>query len=228
MLVNHRTPQQELERLRVREQGLLAEIADVRRKVAELERKQRLAPPLQVVPEPTPEVQELGPRFRRCVRELGSFTTGELMAEIGLSRQQTSKRLAALEVQGMVKRTGKFGKDSVWEYVPPTEPGQAALTDLARRKSLPSPEQTALAGATITARKIADHESAVPIDRRLVASMSAKESKKAAMEAIARGWALKRTGGNHFLLKKGDRSVSVSLTPQNDSSHAARIRRQTA
>lgn len=218
-----RDPRRELQRLQIREQGLLAELEDVRRKVAEYEQRMKWEAPALAPPPASVTSIDVEAIWRRKVREMGTFTVGELAGVMDVSKQTAKKRLDRMAQQGIVKPAGKFQGHPMFEYVKPAEAGDAFKKQQATRPR-ETPEELAARLAPSPLKQVRGQASN---GQKLSASMSAKESKKAVQEAEARGWKLQRTGGNHYLLKKGDKVVAVSLTPQNDSTHAARIRRET-
>jgi bacterioferritin-associated ferredoxin len=158
--------------------------------------------------------------FRRAVRELGTFTPSELAAELGCSKQSAKKHIDELVEAEIIKPAGRLAGKPMFEYVKPTEAGEAFDAQQHRPTiKLPTPEQ-------VQAREVAR---ARPHDIRQsrISGVRDKEIRKVVREAQALGWELQQHGrtGHVFRLVRDTDSVSLPSTPR-DSDAAADMLRQ--
>lgn len=154
-------------------------------------------------------------RWISAARELGSFSAAELGAELGVTKQVARKHIAELEADGRLVPDGMLGKTPTWRFAKPTDAGEAfeAQRRLQLVREFQRPAVEAVAGT-------GGHN---PINQL----KGSPDTKAAVRDAIAAGWMFRELGSGHFVLKLDGETVKVSKTPQNDSSHANRIRRQT-
>jgi hypothetical protein len=197
-------------RLRAREQRLLDMLSAVRTELAAEEVKAQTSPTIDQA------------RWRTAVRELGTFTVDELAAEVGSSYQTAKRHVDELLEVDVIVTQGKVLGRYCYSFVRPEGPG-AAFTAQTALRVVPSPEKAAVAD-------MANMPRGAPVAGTgggLVSELSAKDVRDAVKDAQRCGWMLIKKGDGHFVLTKGRQRVQVALTPQNASTQAARIRRQT-
>lgn len=152
--------------------------------------------------------------WRSTVRRLGWFTVGELAAALGCSKG-TAKRhldeLAALDPP-LVKPHGRLGRDPMYQYIKPSSAGEGFERQRQQRFARAAPE----------AEVVLLSERNGEVRQSRIDSISDKEIQKVCRRAIADGWALEQTGGEHIfrLVKKGMRPVTVPSTPRNSQAAA--------
>lgn len=150
---------------------------------------------------------------RDTVRKLGSFSTNELATELDVTVQASARWLARLQEDGLVEKGRRVLGQPSWNYVKPTEAGDAFANQQRHLRSLPAPED--VAGSY-------DHND--PKLSRVSDQIANKEVRDAVREAEAAGWVLSRTGTDHFVLRKDGLKLHVSGTPRSATTMAKYIR----
>lgn len=212
---------------RIRVQQLRHQLADA------LDREQRLGEQLgQVVircERKTPGSESFGERgvgetvFRAALRGLGSFSAAELAAEVGCSKAKARAKIKEYEQSGVVIADGKLGVTPTFKYIKPTDTGNAFKNQ--QDKPLKLAPELAVVDREADPMKMPDGVIA-GTGNTLISAMNG-DTKKAVKAAVVDGWTLLEAGSGHFYLSKGYERVRVSKTPQNDSTHAQRVRRET-
>jgi DNA-binding MarR family transcriptional regulator len=157
--------------------------------------------------------------WRRAVRELGTFTFSELAAELGCSKAVAKRHVDELIAAGVVKSAGRFAGKAVFEYVKPTDAGEAFTAQQETRPTikLPTPEQQ-----LVGERAERPHD----IRQSRLSGIADKEIRAVAREAIALGWQLEQRGrsGHVFRLVRDTDAVTLPSTPRNSGSAADALR----
>lgn len=158
---------------------------------------------------------------RRCVSErgrdaviaLGRFTASELAAELECSLAEARRILREPEVAKMIEEADRFGRQIIYAYVAPSDPGEAFKAQqrlrLVRDESI---ADLALAGDGQASANLLD-------------SIRDKDVRKVVAEAVREGgWQLTLGSGPHPLkLTRGTETIPLAA----NSAHAVKaIRRQ--
>lgn len=147
---------------------------------------------------------------RDAVVKLGTFTIGELAAELGCSTAKARRELE--RVKHLVNPAGRLGSRQMWAYCVPDGPG-AAFEAQQRLKTV-QPGDLAAPGADIK--------------QSILSMVADKEIRAVVREALADGWELVHAGGKHpmRLVRDDCRPITLSSTPRNPGNAARAIRRQ--
>jgi hypothetical protein len=158
-------------------------------------------------PPPKPKQETV---VREAILKLGSATVDELAGVLKIKPREAEEHLAREEAAGVIRFTGrKFQRSPVWEYTPPTEAGAAFEVQQSQREADP----------VVYADPVAF------VGQSYLGSLP-KDVRKVAREALKNGWALSPGGSGHYQLTKGDRMITVSATPNDQSAEARALRRR--
>lgn len=153
---------------------------------------------------------------RDAVTTAKSFTTGELANMLGCSKQTATRWLSVMQEDGHVKKGRRVFGEPTWEYVKPSDAGEAFVNQRRHLASVPPPEVAAVTQA-------ASRNEDIKV-RKLHDQIKSKEVREAVMEAEADGWELSRTGTDHFALRKDGMKLNLSNSPRSASTMAKYIR----
>lgn len=158
--------------------------------------------------------------WRRAVRQLGTFTVSELAAELSVSNATATKHLKAMAAAGLVKAAGRVLGKPLYEYIRPTDAGEAYEQQQERRLRIvedPPEEVTTVIVA----------ERGLGVAQSLLSSIATKEIREVAREAISKGWTLENIGGKHIMaLRKDGRIIRLVSSPRNAGDAAQQLRQR--
>lgn len=211
------TISRELREIEARARALTVERAETEEQLTQAAREEMSLRPLGSLPARQPRRTAA----RRCVSErgrdavirLGRFTASELAAELECPLAEARRVLRDPEVAKMIEEADRFGRQVIYAYVAPTDPGDAFKAQ--QRLRLVHNERVAdlaMAG---------DGEASA----NLLDAIRDKDVRKVVAEAIREGgWQLTRGSGPHPLkLTRGTETIPVAA----NSAHAVKaIRRQ--
>lgn len=157
--------------------------------------------------------------WRRTVREMGTFTVSELANELGCSAQTARGHLKTMVDMNMVQSAGRALGKPLYEYVKPTEAGNAFTAQQIHRAQEPAPETVAVierSGQAATGFMERARRSIAPEVWRVV------------VEACDAGWRLGEGGGEHsfYLQRPGVRRVFIVGSPRNKGAAAQQLRQR--
>lgn len=210
------TISRELREVETRARALTVERAKAEEQLTQAAREEMSLRPLGSLPARQPRRAT-----RRCVSErgrdavirLGRFTASELAAELECPLAEARRVLRDPEVAKMIEEADRFGRQVIYAYVAPTDPGDAFKAQ--QRLRLVHNERVAdlaMAG---------DGEASA----NLLDAIRDKDVRKVVAEAIREGgWQLTLGTGPHPLkLTRGTETIPVAA----NSAHAVKaIRRQ--
>lgn len=210
------TISRELREVKTRARALTVERAKAEEQLTQAAREEMSLRPLGSLPARQPRRAT-----RRCVSErgrdavirLGRFTASELAAELECPLAEARRVLRDPEVAKMIEEADRFGRQVIYAYVAPTDPGDAFKAQ--QRLRLVHNERVAdlaMAG---------DGEASA----NLLDAIRDKDVRKVVAEAIREGgWQLTLGTGPHPLkLTRGTETIPVAA----NSAHAVKaIRRQ--
>jgi hypothetical protein len=159
--------------------------------------------------------------WRAAVRKLNMFTVSELAAELRCSKVTAKKHLDTMAAMDppLVRPAGRYGRMPMYAYIKPDDAGERFKAQRERRLVL-------TAERDVDVEVVAERGAQAP--RSLVDSVPDKEIQKVCRWAIAQGWRLQQTGGEHIfkLVKPGMRPVTVPSTPRNSGAAADMMRKK--
>lgn len=210
------TISRELREIETRARALTVERAETEEQLTQAAREEMSLRPLGSLPARQPRRAT-----RRCVSErgrdavirLGRFTASELAAELECPLAEARRVLRDPEVAKMIEEADRFGRQVIYAYVAPADPGEAFKAQqrlrLVRDESV---ADLALAGDGQASANLLD-------------AIRDKDVRKVVAEAIREGgWRLTLGTGPHPLkLTRGTETIPVAA----NSAHAVKaIRRQ--
>lgn len=141
--------------------------------------------------------------------KLGRFAASELAAVLRCTTSRAIQHMKRLP-DGRVVARGHWGGSKMYDYIPPTAPTPI----------LPVPR--------VAVGDLARAGSAVLVRQSMVRSIADKELRKVVLEAIADGWEIVQSGGEHpmRLVREGNRFIPVASTPRNSGNAANDLRRK--
>lgn len=213
------TISRELREIETRARALTVERAETEEQLTQAAREEMSLRPLGSLPARQPRRAT-----RRCVSErgrdavirLGRFTASELAAELECPLAEARRVLRDPEVAKMIEEADRFGRQVIYAYVAPTDPGEAFKAQ--QRLRLVEPEVSAdLAMAGVG--------QAAP---ELLSAIGDKEVRRVAAEAVRDGWTITNLGGEHSLalVRAGMRPIRLVSSARNPGNAATHLRQK--
>lgn len=155
-------------------------------------------------------------RVRESVHRLMRFTLEELACDIDLDASTVRPLVNELMATGIVRKTGdRYGRSHIFEWVKPTDAGDAFRNQLRLAKQAPEVDID---------RVHMEVSGTGAKSRVLLNRITDKDVRNFVQEAVSHGWDL-QDGGKHVMLVRNGRKIGVPSTPR-DGRHAVNILRQ--
>jgi hypothetical protein len=205
--------------LEASEETLLDEFARNQRRMEDLQRRQeeltdRIAEIRAQAVQPAPrKVHSADAAFRDAITRTTTFTISEIASHLAWTPARVRKYVEEWIDSGRVADTRRrFGKQKIYEYVPPEGPGKAFEAQQRLRAVPDTP--------------VRGHQAVVGSGRQPLDMIAHKSVKAAVREAMGEGFTLEPKGDGHYTLVKGTERIPVPSTPKNPDGTAKRIRAQ--